>query len=144
MATLSLATTSTARRSMPCSGFLGHYVPVHHQDIAPRNCGGAYAKSSAAPQVDGDDEWVRRHRLHQEHGGCRAAPVACLSYHCQHKVVPRLNQQWCGTQPRQSYDLQEAADTDGESPAITSILRSGSSVGYAARLYHPLHHIRDA
>jgi hypothetical protein len=42
-------------------GFLGHYIPTHRQDLAPRNCShGARAKSSTAPQVDGDADWVRR------------------------------------------------------------------------------------
>jgi hypothetical protein len=39
--------------------------------------------------------------------------------------------------------LQEAANSDGEAPAVTPILRSGHGAGYAARLHLPLGHIWD-
>jgi hypothetical protein len=39
--------------------------------------------------------------------------------------------------------LQEAIDTDGEALAVTPVLKSGLSVGYATRLYLTPGHIRD-
>jgi hypothetical protein len=88
-------------------GFLKHYVLAHRQDLAPRNCDdGSCVKSSAAPQVDGDADWLRRFRLPQEHGGRRAASATRLPIHCQHQDVPCLNRRWCGAQPHQSCGLQ--------------------------------------
>jgi hypothetical protein len=50
---------STARWFTSCLGFLGHYVPARHQNLALRNCGGcSSAKSSVAPQVDGDGDRI--------------------------------------------------------------------------------------
>jgi hypothetical protein len=49
----------------------------------------------------------------------------------------------CGPQSHQPCGLQEAADTDGEAPAITPILRSGPSVCYSARLHLLPGYIRD-
>jgi hypothetical protein len=34
--------------------------------------------------LGGNSDWVRCHRLPQEHGGRRAAPAACLPNHRQH------------------------------------------------------------
>jgi hypothetical protein len=48
-----------------------------------------------------------------------------------------------GTRPHQPCSLQEAEDFVGEALAITSILRSGSGVGYVTWLYLPLGHVHD-
>jgi hypothetical protein len=51
-----------------CSRTL-HVMLARRHDLAPRNHGcGASTKSSAAPWVDGDADWVRHLRLPQEHG----------------------------------------------------------------------------
>jgi hypothetical protein len=48
-----------------------------------------------------------------------------------------------GGAAHQPCGLQEVADTDGEAPAVTPILRSRPSVGYPVWLHLPLGHIRD-
>jgi hypothetical protein len=64
--------------------FLGHHIPAHHQNLAPRDCSrGPNTEGSTAPQVGGNSDWVQCHRLSQEHGGHWAAPAACLPNHRQ-------------------------------------------------------------
>jgi hypothetical protein len=47
-------------------------------------------------------------------------------------------------QPHRPCNLQEAADTGGEAPAVKPVLRSGPGVGYAALLHFPPGHIWDS